>query len=163
MGATYRIVVGVDGSEGGRRAFQWAVEHAARVGGTVRAVTVWYWGATESALLSGPGMDTVRADAEAALADAVRSLRDFPGAPLALEAIEGRPARVLTRVAADADMLVVGSHGHNRLYRAVLGSVSEECLRIASCPVVVVPVPTYPGPDRLGQIMVSEVARTTST
>ncbi|MFC7481649.1 universal stress protein [Luedemannella flava] len=61
--------------------------------------------------------------------------------PLALEAVEGRPARVLTKAAADADLLVVGSHGHNRLFRAVLGSVSEECVRAATCPVVVVPIP----------------------
>ncbi|GAA1747258.1 universal stress protein [Luedemannella helvata] len=163
MGTTYRIVAGVDGSEGGRRALRWAVEHAARLGGTVQAITAWNWGANEAALLSGPTMETVRADAETALADAVRSIKDCPSVPLALEAIEGRPAKVLARIAADADMLVVGSHGHNRLFRAVLGSVSEECVRMATCPVVVVPVPHAPGPDRLGQIMVTDSARTTST
>jgi nucleotide-binding universal stress UspA family protein len=34
----YRIVVGVDGSEGGDRALHWAVGEAARRGGTVQAV-----------------------------------------------------------------------------------------------------------------------------
>lgn len=43
------------------------------------------------------------------------------------------------RVAADAAMLVVGSHGHGALGRALLGSVSTECARHATCPVVVIP------------------------
>ncbi|GAA1816067.1 universal stress protein [Luedemannella flava] len=141
MSSTYRIVAGVDGSEGGRRALRWAVEQAARLGGTVQAVSAWTWGPTEAALLSGPSRDAMRAEAEAALADAVRALKTHEAVPLALEAVEGRPARVLTKAAADADLLVVGSHGHNRLFRAVLGSVSEECVRAATCPVVVVPIP----------------------
>jgi hypothetical protein len=37
-------------------------------------------------------------------------------------------------------LLVLGSHGHSRV-RHVLGSVSEECIRKAACPVVVLPVP----------------------
>jgi nucleotide-binding universal stress UspA family protein len=141
MNATYRIVAGVDGSEGGRRALRWAVEHAAARGGTVQAVAAWSWAPSEAALLSGPTPDDMRASAEAALADAVHALGGRPPVPLALEAIEGRAAKVLTRAAVDAQLLVVGSHGHNRLMRAMLGSVSEECVRGAVCPVVVIPVP----------------------
>lgn len=40
-----------------------------------------------------------------------------------------------------ADLLVLGSHGHSRVRHTVLGSVSEDCIRKASCPVVVIPVP----------------------
>ena len=39
------------------------------------------------------------------------------------------------------DLLVLGSHGHSRVRHTVLGSVSEECIRKAACPVVVIPVP----------------------
>lgn len=38
-----------------------------------------------------------------------------------------------------ADVIVIGSHGHGRLYRALLGSVSEGILRHAPCPVLIVP------------------------
>ncbi len=38
-----------------------------------------------------------------------------------------------------ADAIVIGSHGHSALYRALLGSVSEGILRGARCPVLVVP------------------------
>ena len=37
--------------------------------------------------------------------------------------------------------LVLGSHGHRRVRHTVLGSVSEDCIRKATCPVVVIPVP----------------------
>ena len=42
---------------------------------------------------------------------------------------------------AQADLLVVGSHGRGALWTEVLGSVSTGVLRHAPCPVLVVPVP----------------------
>jgi nucleotide-binding universal stress UspA family protein len=39
----------------------------------------------------------------------------------------------------DADTIVVGSHGHGALHRALLGSVSEGVVRRALCPVLVIP------------------------
>ena len=38
-----------------------------------------------------------------------------------------------------ADAIIIGSHGHGALYRALLGSVSEGVVRTARCPVLVVP------------------------
>jgi hypothetical protein len=61
--------------------------------------------------------------------------------PIAAEVIEGRPADVLAAAGSAADLLVLGSHGHSRVRHTVLGSVSEDCIRKASCPVVVIPVP----------------------
>ena len=37
------IVVGVDGSDGGRRALDWAADEAAARGGAVQAVAAWRW------------------------------------------------------------------------------------------------------------------------
>ncbi len=42
----------------------------------------------------------------------------------------------------NADMIVIGSHGHGMLYDLVLGSVSEGVTRKATCPVLVVPDPS---------------------
>src|SRR5262249_10947111 len=38
-----------------------------------------------------------------------------------------------------ADVIVLGSHGHGALHRALLGSISEGVLHRAACPVLVVP------------------------
>lgn len=41
----------------------------------------------------------------------------------------------------DADLLVLGSHGHGAAYRALLGSISGGVLRRATVPVLIVPKP----------------------
>jgi nucleotide-binding universal stress UspA family protein len=136
---TYRIVVGVDGSEGGSRALGWAVAEAARRGGTVQAVTAWQWTQPELGVEIRAEHEKMAHQAlEAAVATA---RRPYPEIAVSVEAAPGPAAEVLTRVAVDADLLVLGSHGHSRLFHAVLGSVAEACIREAVCPVVVIPVP----------------------
>lgn len=142
MEYTYRIVVGVDGSEGGARALRWAMEHAAARGGAVQAITVWNWDGNEVGvpLASNPTLEKERA--RKILDEAVGEVASkYPQVPLASETVEGMPAVAMAHAAKDAELLVLGSHGHSRLRHAVLGSVSEECVRAAHCPVVVVPVP----------------------
>jgi nucleotide-binding universal stress UspA family protein len=53
---------------------------------------------------------------------------------------EGDPAEAIAAAASSehADILVVGSRGRRGAERALLGSVSDELIRIASCPVMVV-------------------------
>ena len=41
----------------------------------------------------------------------------------------------------EVDLIVLGSHGHGALRRALLGSVSEGVLRAARCPVLIMPPP----------------------
>jgi nucleotide-binding universal stress UspA family protein len=50
----------------------------------------------------------------------------------------GHPAQVLIEASREADLLVVGSHGHGAFTGMVLGSVSIHCVTSAFCPVVVV-------------------------
>jgi nucleotide-binding universal stress UspA family protein len=80
----------------------------------------------------------------------------YPTVAIAAETVQAGPAAALTRAARDADLLVLGSHGHGRLHHAVVGSVAEECIRAAACPVVVVPVPH---PERATRAAEVEVAR----
>ena len=53
---------------------------------------------------------------------------------------EGRPAQEIVAVAADefADLIVMGTHGRRGLRRLVLGSVAQEVVATAPCPVVTV-------------------------
>jgi nucleotide-binding universal stress UspA family protein len=155
MTAMYRIVAGVDGSEGGRHALAWAIQEAAARGGAVRAVIAWSWDGVEI----GPVVTTTPAVAENRArrilqhdVDAVAA-RPGPLPPIAADAVHGSPADVLTQAAEEADLLVLGSHGHSHVRHSVLGSVSEACIRRATCPVVVIPVgaphPEHQAPDVL--------------
>ncbi|NUT33841.1 MAG: universal stress protein [Hamadaea sp.] len=138
----FRIVVGVDGSEAGRRALRWAAGEVAARGGTVQAVTAWSWDGTGTFAPTATTPEEEQIRAEKIVFDEVAKISaEFPTVTIAADVVEGHPARVLTKAAADADLLALGSHGHSRLHQAVLGSISEECVRTAGCPVVVLPVP----------------------
>jgi len=55
---------------------------------------------------------------------------------------QGDPARTILEEAKgqDADLIIVGSHGHGLLFDALVGSVSSYILRHSPVPVLVVPV-----------------------
>jgi len=133
------IVVGVDGSEISRRALGWALDEAARTGYQVRAITTWSAGMSVQ-----PGLFDPKAAAERAehlLAEEVRTVnadRPVP-VPVQQQVIEGEPGKTLVAASAEATLLVLGSHGHSRLFQALVGSVTAECVRHAACPVVIIP------------------------
>ena len=148
--ATYRIVVGVDGSEGSLHALRWAMQEAQSRGATVQAVTAYDWPGNEAALLARLGPEAEHERAEGILARAVEEVRrEYRDVAIATETLVGDPGHKLAEASRDANVLVVGSHGHGRLHHAVLGSVSEGCVRHAHCPVVVVPAPHVERPADL--------------
>ncbi len=91
------------------------------------------------------------------------------GAELARTAAELTSARIdkrieigdvggtVCRIAADvgADVIVVGSHGRGAIERLLLGSVSEQVVRHAPCPVLVV----RPKPEPNEEVRTGELAR----
>jgi nucleotide-binding universal stress UspA family protein len=48
------------------------------------------------------------------------------------------PAKGLTELSKEAQLVVVGSHGRGRLADSILGSVSQSLIHHAECPVLVV-------------------------
>jgi nucleotide-binding universal stress UspA family protein len=60
-------------------------------------------------------------------------------ASLAARVVDGRPAPTIIQTAAswNADLILTGSSGRGALSRALLGSVSDEVVRSAPCPVLV--------------------------
>jgi nucleotide-binding universal stress UspA family protein len=143
MTSNYLIVVGVDGSDGGRRALDWAAGEAATRGGAVQAVIAWSWDGMEYGPIATTNPHEEAYRARQVLDREIQALTVRRGSsfPVAAEVIEGRPADVLARAGSAGDLLVIGSHGHSRMLHTVLGSVSEDVIRKATCPVVVIPVP----------------------
>jgi len=84
-------------------------------------------------------MDQRRAEREiAAQALVVRGRR--AGVAVSFLVWEGEPGPSIIDAAASeaVDLIIVGTHGRNRMERMVLGSVSDHVTRNAPCPVLVV-------------------------
>lgn len=136
------IVVGVDGSEGSRKALEWAVAEAKLRGSEVRACYVLdrRYVEPEWASLMAPPVEELRKEAAARLAKIVEDVVDAEGIRQEVLVPEGQgSAKTLLDAAVDADLLVVGSRGHGGFQGLLLGSVSQQVLHHAPCAVVVVP------------------------
>jgi nucleotide-binding universal stress UspA family protein len=145
------IVVGVDGSRYSREALRWALEEANRRDCPVRALLVWHADPMVAAgrpttigvgtqLSADPGSDYLRT-----LDNTVRGvLGEHDDPRLSAEVVHGATVDVLTAASTDAQLLVLGSHGHGRLFEAALGTVSQHCVRHAACPVVIIPAGLAP-------------------
>ena len=130
-----RILVAVDCSEHSGRALRWAVAHA----GDAQIEVVSAWSLFEQ--LHGRRVDP-RFDEQHARA----RVEEFLSATLG----EERPRDLIVTLAndlavpaildraQDADLVVVGSRGHGGFVGLLLGSVSDQVVHHADCPVVVV-------------------------
>lgn len=115
-----------------------AIELAARLGARLLIINVM-----DRRRLDGHGsherVDQARAERETALIRVVRDAR-AAGAQAEFIVWEGEPANALRQavIAENADLLVVGSRGRDRAGRMLLGSVSDDMIRTAACPVLIV-------------------------
>ena len=148
-GHNFTIVVGIDFSELADRAIDQALEMASlREGAEVHVLYVepdlWV-GATLAPALT----TAVNADAAVAkVGERAKQRVDAMAPHLRKRQIRrvvahfrrGSPAENVAQLAADldADLVVVGSHGHRGLERLFLGSVAERTSRLARCPVWIV-------------------------
>ncbi len=58
--------------------------------------------------------------------------------------LKGNPAKLIVEKSTElgSEIIILGSHGHGMLHKALLGSVSEAVMRHAPCNVMVVPTPS---------------------
>jgi len=138
-----KIVVGIDGSEPSKDALRWAVEDARLRGAEVIALHAYEepmpaLDAAPATPLDLPGL--VTEFHEGALQFVTEIVDEVVGKAVTVNVapitVEETPAKALLDAARDADLLVVGSHGHG-LSGLLLGSVSLECAQHAACPVLI--------------------------
>jgi nucleotide-binding universal stress UspA family protein len=139
-----KIVVGIDGSDASEDALRWAVEDARARGAEVVALHAYEVPVPAPDAAPAPPVDLPALVAEAhdnAQQLAAEIVDEVAGNAVSVDiapiAVEDAPAKALLDASRDADLLVVGSHGHG-LSGLFLGSVSLECAQHAACPVVIV-------------------------
>lgn len=137
-----RIVVGIDGSELSRRALLLAADEARLRGATLEVVHVAPVPFDLSAPLMAPQPTTSQLRAQTLeLID--ESLGDLEAGDLAVErvALIGNAASELCDVARGADLLVLGARGYGGFRGLLVGSVTQQVVAHAPCPVLVVVPP----------------------
>src|SRR5579885_1074568 len=112
------LVVGVDGSEGGNLALEWAAAEARLRGLPLHVVLAWQW---PPGFYAGAGWVAITPElggelqklAEQRLHDAFTAVAPaLDGVDVTRHVVEGVPAQALLDAAEDADLLVVGTRGH---------------------------------------------------
>lgn len=139
-----RIVVGIDGSQGARRALEWAVAEAKLRDAHLVVVHAWLEPAAVavgSAVTAGAVEPEIFEDAAERTVAEVLGAIDTTGLPQGIEShvVASAPARALLDMAEDADLVVVGSRGRGGFTGLLLGSVSQQVAHHATCPVVIIP------------------------
>ena len=139
-----RVLLSTDFSESARQAFDYAVSLAREYHAelyllhVVEVVPVGYAGELFPAALTDvlDEMSSYARDELQKLADeAVRR----GGSTVVPRTVQGKPAAEIVRVAAEegVDLIVLGTHGHGVLNRALFGSTVDRVMRKAPCPVLV--------------------------
>ena len=142
------IVVGVDGSDGSTAALEFAAEEAALRKAPLRIVAAWDVPAAVYGSGFTPAVDAGTLEAlggrmqELAEEAAEKAKKLQPSIEVEAAAVAGQPADVLLERAAGAGLIVVGRRGLGGFKTLLLGSVSQQVVHHATCPVVVVNEPS---------------------
>ena len=136
-----KILVGVDGSGHSEAALRFACERAGLTGESVLAVHGYQHRSRQDGGLGGSPTDhdtAVVEDADRMLAESVSAVKaDYPDVALRTVARAGGAGTALEQLSTEASLVVVGSRGRGAFEGMLLGSVSQEALHRAACPVVV--------------------------
>lgn len=136
-----RILIPIDFSSHSERALEVALELARPLGARLQVLHCFEEVPGGRAPLSSTGIDpALRADALERLKGLLAD-RDTGGVDVEIDVEPGMdPSAAILKAARQSspDLIVLGTHGRRGLKRAVLGSVAEEIVREARCPVVTV-------------------------
>lgn len=132
-----RVVAGVDPLLPSRSALLWAQSMACVLDAALDAVAVW----DITAVMAQDWVDSWAPERETAArlsAIVAGVLGAAPPVPVRQVVRRGRPAGQLAKASQGAQMLVLGRRRRGGLRRLLSGSVSAQCVALASCPVLTV-------------------------
>lgn len=136
------VLVGHDGSKCAQGALIWAAAIAGLAGLELHVVRAWNLTSAPRPATWEPGSVPPMSDFEQAVRNELdthvaRASLD-PSVQVSTHALHRSPAAGLIETGKGADLLVVGARGHGGFSGLLLGSVSDQCVHHAPCPVTVV-------------------------
>ena len=140
------VVVGIDDSEGSARAAGLACYIAAELRAPLTGVHRWEVGAAGGrgdlggqGMMDWPLLEVLQTQQRQRMDELVEPLAHrYQSAHVTKVFEDISPAKGLTELSRESQLVVVGSSGHGRLAEAILGSVSQNLLHHAECPLLVV-------------------------
>lgn len=145
LNSPHLVLLAVDGSDIALSAARYGLRLAKRLEARVHIVNVIEYSGQATAASAGISawavmLPAVRHEAQSAV-ELVAHEAVSAGVPYTAEVVDAYEAAdgVLAEARrANADMIVVGSHGRRGVRRALMGSVAEKVARLSHCPVLVV-------------------------
>ena len=113
-------------------------------GAQLRIVSVWHvpttaYGGGFAFVVDASAFESFRERTQGIVDEAVAAVKQAqPAVECEGKAVEGQPAASLLEEAADASLIVVRNRGLGGFASLLVGSVSQQVVHHASCPVVVV-------------------------
>ncbi|MGO1267200.1 Universal stress protein family [Microbacterium esteraromaticum] len=134
------VVVGVDGSPTSEHAIEYAAAEADRTGEPLTAVNAWVTIPLPRIMHSYPAdyLTNMQQRGEETLAISLAGIaQKYPDLDLRRVVERGYPEVIINRLATEARLTVIGSHGRGAIGRFLLGSTSQEVVsRLVSATVV---------------------------
>lgn len=134
---SHRVIVGLDGSHESLAAADWAAAEAMLLSVPLSLVQVREAGAYPYSPIVDDEVETRWAERLTRETEAELAGR-YPGLRTVTEELAGRPATVLTHLATESDLIVLGSRGLGSFLGFLVGSVALPTAAHARCPVVLV-------------------------
>jgi nucleotide-binding universal stress UspA family protein len=140
----HHILAAIDGSDCATRALRFAAKQAGEMPATqlhVLAVQAPVYVYGEVDVYAGEArMRELAAQQTRAALDAAASVLRDAGISFSLEQVEGEPASTIARRSGElgCEWIVIGTRGRGRLETAIMGSVAQQVVHLATVPVTLV-------------------------
>lgn len=140
------VVVGIDGSTHSAAAAERAFWIAELRRAPLVAITTWNVEVVDGMVVTTPGTDawnSVEAKYRAVADKVVEPLRaSHPEVDCTVEVVRSSAAKAIVERSADAGLIVMGTRGRGGFRGMLLGSVSQQVLETATCPMMLVHAPS---------------------